>query len=97
MFCIFCILLLATKMGLHLVCIFLHPDFFGSIFQLHLFCVFLHLYLLFCFPERGTTRPHNPKALSICMVPTLGLTYINTRPTTGNRCRMKHAVFPSFE
>ena len=61
-FCIFCILLLATKMDSHVVCIFLHLDFWGSIFQLHLFCIFSALYLLLCFPERGTARPHNTRA-----------------------------------
>ena len=59
----FCILILALKMDLHLFALFLHflhPDFWGSIFQLHLFCIFLHLYLLLCFPGRGTARPHKP-------------------------------------
>ena len=54
----FCISILAIKMDLHFLhyfCIFLHPDFWGSIFQLHLFCIFLHLYLLLCFPERGSS------------------------------------------
>ena len=40
LFACFCILLLATKTDLHFVCIFLHPDLGGSIFQLHLFCFF---------------------------------------------------------
>ena len=61
--CIFGILILAIKMDLHFLhyfCIFLHPDFWGSIFQLHLFCIFSPKYLFYCFPIRGTARPHNP-------------------------------------
>ena len=45
--CIFCIFILAIKMDLHFFAFFLHPDFWGSIFQLHVFCIFLHLYLVY--------------------------------------------------
>ena len=57
--CIFCILILAI-MDLHFFAFFLHPDFWGSIFQLHLFCIFSPKYLFYCFSERGTARPHKP-------------------------------------
>ena len=45
----FCILILAIKMDLHFFAFFLHfflhPDFWGSIFQLHFFCIFSPIYL----------------------------------------------------
>ena len=57
--CIFLHFNFSYKNGFAFVCMifafFLHPDFWGSIFQLHLFCIFLHLYLLLCFPERGSS------------------------------------------
>ena len=54
-FCIFCILLFATKMNLHFACILI---FGGPFFSCICFVCFLHLYLLLCFPERGTARLH---------------------------------------
>ena len=51
-----CILILAIKMELHFFCIifafFLHPDFWGSIFQLHLFCIFFAFISSFMFPRK---------------------------------------------
>ena len=63
-FAFFCILLLATKMDLHFVCIFLASWFLGGpFFSCICFAFFLHLYRLSCSPERGTARPHNHRGL----------------------------------
>ena len=44
------------KMDLQFFCIifafFLHPDFWGSIFQLHLFCIFFGFISSFMFPRK---------------------------------------------
>ena len=45
---------------LHYFCIFLHPDFWGSIFQLHLFCIFLAFISSFMFPRKR----HSPTTQS---------------------------------
>ena len=54
-FLAFFIVILVTSMDLYFFACLLHPDFWGSIFQLHLFCIFLHLYRLLCFPEGGSS------------------------------------------
>ena len=56
----FRMLILAIKMDLHCLhyfCIFLHPDFWGSIFQLHVFCIFC-IYIFFYVSQEEAQPDH---------------------------------------
>ena len=60
--CIFLHFNFSYKNGFAFFCIIfaflLHPDFWGSIFQLHLFCIFLQNIFFTVFQKEAAARPH---------------------------------------